>query len=226
MAIQRGPSKSITSGLVLYLDAANLTNYPGSGTTWTDLSGNNNHGTLTNGPTFSSANGGSIVFDGTDDYVTVANNSSLNATTQTINIWYNATTLPGRTATIIGKHDTAGSFNGYNVFAGNSCQIKAASGGGSTSVGLNDGTTSVWYFSTLTFSINGTATFYVNGVNTSSAACVNFTMSSNPLTIGRSLDSFWSVYTGRIAVVQVYNRVLTATEVLQNYNVTKSRFGL
>jgi hypothetical protein len=226
MAIQRGPSKSITSGLVLYLDAANPSSYPGSGTTWNDLSGNNNHGTLTNGPTFNSANGGSIVFDGTDDFVNVANAASLNATTQTINIWHNTTINPARTATIIGKHDTTGSFNGYNIFTQNSAQIKAASGGGATSVGTAGGTTSVWYFLTLTFSINGTATFYVNGVSNSSAACVNFTMSSNPLRIGRSPDSFWSVYTGRIAVVQVYNRVLTATEVLQNYNVTKSRFGL
>ena len=58
----------ITDGLVLCLDAANRQSYPGSGTVWTDLAGSNN-GTLTNGPTFSSANGGSIVFDGVDDFI-------------------------------------------------------------------------------------------------------------------------------------------------------------
>ena len=68
MSLSRGP-KIVTNGLVLYLDAANKKSYPGSGTTWTDLSGNNNTGTLTNGPTFDSNNGGSIVFDGTNDYV-------------------------------------------------------------------------------------------------------------------------------------------------------------
>ncbi len=68
----------ITNGLILELDAANRKSYPGSGTTWTDLSGNGNTGTLTNGPTFSSANGGSIVFDGVDDYVNCGNASSLN----------------------------------------------------------------------------------------------------------------------------------------------------
>ena len=65
-----GP-KIITNGLVLYLDAANRNSYPGSGTTCTDLSGNNNNFTLVNGPTFSSGNMGNIVFDGTDDYLLI-----------------------------------------------------------------------------------------------------------------------------------------------------------
>ena len=70
MAFIHSP-KIITDGLVLALDAGNTKSYPGSGTVWTDLSGNNNTGTLTNGPTFNAANGGSIVFDGTNDYVTL-----------------------------------------------------------------------------------------------------------------------------------------------------------
>ena len=77
MGIARGP-KIVTSGLVLALDAADKLSYPGSGTTWRDLSGNNNIGTLTNGPTFSGANMGSIVFDGTNDCVTLAINSLFN----------------------------------------------------------------------------------------------------------------------------------------------------
>ena len=64
----------VTSGLVLLLDAGDQASYPGSGTTWTDLSGNGNNGTLTSGPTYSSEDGGSLVFDGVDDYVT--NNST------------------------------------------------------------------------------------------------------------------------------------------------------
>ena len=68
MALNHGP-KLVTDGLVLWMDAADRTSYPGSGTTWTDLTRNGYNGTLTNGPTFSSANGGAIVLDGTDDYV-------------------------------------------------------------------------------------------------------------------------------------------------------------
>ena len=68
MSLNHSP-KIVTDGLVLCLDAASRKSYPGSGTTWFDRSGNGNNGTLTNGPTFSSDNGGSIVFDGTNDYV-------------------------------------------------------------------------------------------------------------------------------------------------------------
>jgi len=67
-----GP-KIITSGCVLSLDAADKLSYKGSGTSWYDLSGNNTTATLTNGPTFNAANMGSIVFDGTDDKVTISN---------------------------------------------------------------------------------------------------------------------------------------------------------
>ena len=70
MGVFAGPEIT-ESGLVLALDAGNLKSYPTTGTTWTDLSGRGNTGTLTNGPTYSSANGGSIVFDGVNDYVTV-----------------------------------------------------------------------------------------------------------------------------------------------------------
>ena len=68
MAIKHSP-RIVTDGLVLYLDAANTKSYPGSGTTWTDISGKSNNGTLTNGPTFDSGNKGTIVFDGSNDYV-------------------------------------------------------------------------------------------------------------------------------------------------------------
>jgi len=71
MSYSNGPT-IVTDGLVLALDAADKNSYPGSGTTWNDLAGSNN-GTLTNGPTFDSGNGGSIVFDGVDDYVNLSN---------------------------------------------------------------------------------------------------------------------------------------------------------
>ena len=79
MGISRGKS-IVTDGLILYLDAANKKSYPGSGTVWSDLSGNANTGTLTNGPTFDSSNNGSINFDGTDDLVECSSISSTNFT--------------------------------------------------------------------------------------------------------------------------------------------------
>jgi hypothetical protein len=67
MAFNYSP-KIVTDGLVLYLDAANPKSYPGTGTAWNDISRGGNNGTLVNGPTFDSTNGGSIVFDGVNDY--------------------------------------------------------------------------------------------------------------------------------------------------------------
>ena len=74
--LQGGPGSIVTDGLVLYLDAGNYLSYPGSGTTWTDLSSGGSNGTLTNGPTYSPDNAGSIVFDGVDDYAAVSCNLS------------------------------------------------------------------------------------------------------------------------------------------------------
>ena len=89
----------VTSGLVLALDAAERLSYPRTGTTWRDLSGNSNNGTLTNGPTFSAGNMGSIVFDGVDDYVNIANSTSLQvADTFTVCAWIYPTTLAARYA--------------------------------------------------------------------------------------------------------------------------------
>ena len=80
-----GGVNSTKTGLVFVLDAANPTSYVSGSTTWQDLSGNNNSGSLVNGPTFNSSNGGSIVFDGSNDYVEI---STVNASSQfTLNFW-------------------------------------------------------------------------------------------------------------------------------------------
>jgi hypothetical protein len=86
MAVNYSP-KIITDGLVLYLDAANTRSYPGSGTVWSDLSRGGNNGTLRNGPTFNSGNGGSIVFDGVNDYASFPNNTNLDNQKITMENW-------------------------------------------------------------------------------------------------------------------------------------------
>lgn len=93
MAIFKNNPPIVTNGLVLYLDAANRQSYPGSGTTWNDLSGKGNNGTLINGPTFSNDNGGSIVFDGVDDYGSLGNSLGNGFSQITVNAWVNTTSL-------------------------------------------------------------------------------------------------------------------------------------
>ena len=93
MAFNYSP-KVVTDGLVLYLDAANPKSYVSGSTTWGDLSRGGNNGTLVNGPTFDGGNGGSIVFDGVNDYGTVPTNPLLITTEFTKSIWFNIISLP------------------------------------------------------------------------------------------------------------------------------------
>ena len=227
MATKYSP-KTVTNGLVLSLDAANNKSYPKSGTTWSDLSGNGNNGTLTNGPTFNAGNQGGIVFDGSDDYVNISNTSILNNSSQTINIWFLYTSIPGNGVSVIGKHDSVGSQNGYNIglYGGVVfCQFKPSSNTDAGSVST-DMSANTWTFITLKFTIGSTLTLYKNGNKISTNALSSVSMTSQPIRIGRSVDTYWSALPGRVASVQIYSRELSDDEVLQNYNATKSRFGL
>ena len=228
MGIARGP-KIVTSGLVLALDAADKLSYRGSGTTWRDLSGNNNTGTLTNGPTFNAGNMGSIVFDGTDDYVAIANlflNTITNITLQGW-VYISSTSLKGPFVKV------GGGVNGYAIGVGGNDFDTS----GNQIIGIYPGVRWIltgnnygtgWKFFTLTLSTTSVPTFYLNG------ALIGSYPGTNPLTptsgayVGRNVGDELTVraFAGNIAITQIYNRELTATEILQNYNATKNRFGL
>jgi len=220
MALFRGP-KITTTGLVLALDAADKNSYPGSGTSWKDLSGNNNTGTLTNGPTFSAANMGNIVFDGTNDYIQCGNNTSIQLTIGTISAWMKTTTNDSTYRAIISKQYNYALFvrNGYLVTFdwGNSLER-------STSVNIIDGK---WKNVVMTFTDNtGTpsnnAVFYINGTAVLTST-IKLSSNSDNLLVGT--NAVTQEFNGNIGNVFVYNRSLSSTEVLQNYNATKSRFG-
>ena len=217
MATKYSP-KMVTDGLVLSLDAANTKSYPKSGTTWTDLSGNSNTGTLTNGPTFSAGNMGSIVFDGTNDYVNI---SSLITGNQSFSwgAWINPTATG--TPVLFGNVSNGLAMLSYWDSANN--KVRVGTYGNDR---LTSGTAippSTWGYTFWTW--NGTTlTSYTNGIADGTATGFSFNISNLYTTIGNSVNSQY--FTGRIAQTLVYNRALTATEILQNYNATKNRFGL
>jgi hypothetical protein len=234
MAIFRGP-KIVTSGLVLALDAADRNSYPRSGTTWTDLTGNGNNCTLVNSPTFNSSNGGSIVFNGTNQYGNVPNSTSLQvADTFTLCSWVYATTLAARYAIFSTRvNNPAGSWQleiGSTGVGSLSTNRIAFTGVGTWIAETFDNviSTNRWFHICLTKVNNATTggTFYING-----ASVVN--RQTNAYTISNNADAkriatstgLIELFPGNISNVQIYNRVLSATEVLQNYNATKSRFG-
>jgi len=215
--------KIITDGLVFYVDAANPKSYPGVGTTWSDLSKNTNNGTLTNGPTFDNANGGSIVFDGVNDYVNLGSNINL-TNNITYNTWIKTTSIVSH---LIGAYNNASPFPGWsvgigiNVTAGKICFW---SGGGwqegDISCNINQ-----WINVSVTFT-NGVISFYLNGVfksTTSSSLISSYT--GDKFLGGRANDGL-APFSGDMSIVQIYNRVLSVTEILQNYNATKTRYSL
>lgn len=214
-----------TDGLVLYLDAGNITSYSGSGTTWTDLSGNSNTGTLTNGPTYSSANSGIITFDGTNDYVNInSSNSLLSAAQGTVSVWFKYNSISANGNSVISKIDSFASNNGYNIYLYNNTiagEIKVSNTayGVTTSVSSN-----IWYNFTMTYSSNGFINAYLNGVKKGTYSLPSFSMTSQALKIGTGNDIYWGYFNGSVSNVQIYTKILTDTEVLKNYNIFAPRF--
>jgi hypothetical protein len=215
----------VTNGLVLNLDSANKDSYPGTGTTWTNLSGGGYNGTLQNGPTFlSNVNGGIFSFDGTDDYVTTSNTGMLTNGTGNFSygVWVNFQGKPTFGTIFENGLYTAGILiryygpdDGIQIYAQN-----AYYGVYSLTPSLN-----TWYY--LSFVRNGNfLDFYVNGIyQTALGFTANIFYDPN-LFIGTSQHATWQTFNGYIPVAQIYNRGLSATEVLQNYNAQKTRFGL
>lgn len=221
--------KLVTSGLVMYLDAGNPASYPGNGTTWNDLSGNGNSCTLVNGPGYSQEAIGNITFDGTNDYGEVAHSSSINLNSLTMCIWFKYASLPSSPgAMLIGKHNAAGSQNGW--------QIYITSGGGvvpslkaPTTENYIDGgilATNRWHNLTLTINSGASMIYYVNGAVIGSVAIPVTTTNTNPLRIADSLDTFWSVMGCSIGQVQIYNRALSAGEISSNFTALRGRYGV
>lgn len=220
----------VTNGLVLHLDAGNPASYPGSGTTWTDLSGNNNNGTLTNGPTYSSANGGSIVFDGVDDTVKCSSSQLINITNNfTTEIWYKTTGTRDKThllTTRLDAFDNIGQL-GYNL----------GSAGGSTwkltKYGIVDiflGTVpndTNWHSVCVTFSSTSGVSLYLDGSFVANSGNTNnLNVGSNIFIFGRGSESGTNHLIGNISNAKIYNRVLSATEITQNFNALRGRFGI
>jgi hypothetical protein len=233
--MHNGPN-IITDGLVLALDAANVKSYPTTGNTWKDLSGNGNNGTLLNGVGYNNGNGGSLVFDGVNDYVT--GSYFINAGSNfSVFAWVRPGAINIRNG-IVGNSYPYNSRQGFFLatatnYGGtlNTFFISIGSDVAFRTAANNSLTLNVWNY------IGGTVTnggqdikLYVNGIETSYRGGIlsagTITYSTNQFLIGGRYSASLEIFRGNIAGVQIYNKILTSTEVLQNYNATKSRFGL
>ena len=234
MAFSYSP-KVVVDGLVLYLDAANPYSYTSGSLNWNDLSRSQTSGSLINGPTFSSANNGSIVFDGTNDYVNCGTNSLITQASNTqftINIWVKKSAS--------NKDMSIGTYND-SILTGWFLQWFTND---TIYFGISPGSTKYnstvlnwqnqWYnlvgvFDGSLITDQNKGKIYVNSI-LSNVSNTNGMVTSIPantlnLTVG-GLTNYTSYSSGNISSVQIYNRALSAQEVLQNYNATKGRFGL
>jgi hypothetical protein len=223
MGLSHSP-RIVTDGLVLCLDAANRKSYPGSGTSWTDLSGLGNNGTLTNGPTFDANNNGSIVFDGTHDFVQCS--GSITVTAATFVCW-------------IRRNGTQGTYDGILFSRGTN--VTGINFQSSNQLGYhwNDAASTYNWASGLTIPdltwcmvavsvTSTTATAYLcqaSGITTATNIISHTSSVLNDIKLAQD-DTGGRFFTGNIAQVSLYNRALTAAEVQQNFNALRGRYGI
>jgi hypothetical protein len=229
----------VRNGLILYLDASQNLSYPRSGTTWRDLTTNNNNGTLTNGPVFNSLNQGSIVFDGVNDFVSIptpTNLLSFGTNPFTISLWIFPTYIWSGgfvSQTILSNYINYNfdyiSYFYLGLINSNSFnnQITILDSNGNFMLGY---TIPVNQWTNVVFTRNGNNfTSYRNGITQSTI--VNISNYSGVRTnkicggVGGTVNEIIS-FGGRLSQTLIYNRAITAAEVRQNYIATKSRFDL
>jgi hypothetical protein len=222
----------VTLGLVLHLDASNPASYPGSGTTWFDLSGGSNNGTLINGPTYNSDNGGSIVFDGTDDRVSSSNSIVVGNSPRTLEVWcrgtgadrvpLSLTTAASGTANAAFAVSAVSSslvniYGGTNPFDESSIPV---------SINFIDGN---WHQMLVTWDGNNPGTLLIYGDGVQVGTRTRSTGSAYNTTAGYIVGTWYDFnrfYSGNIANCKIYNRALSAAEVAQNFNALRGRFGI
>ena len=214
----------ISNGLVLYLDAANTRSYSGIGLTAYSISGIGSTGTLTNGPTYKTANGGSFVLDGTNDYIYAPVDTTLFTTQATMIIWLkNDVATPSSYQTGISGYFGAGGGNDHYPWADGTAYMSTFRNGriGPVTLSASIGRTSAHMLTVTTDATNWKLYQNTTLITTQSALSSIYLDNFN---IGTSSGTFY--YQGNIYVFMIYNRALSADEILQNYNAFKGRYGL
>jgi hypothetical protein len=216
----------VTNGLIVNLDAGNSLSYPGIGTTWNDLSGNNLNATLVNSPTYSSSNNGFFILNGTNQYISTPRLPSTGISTQSLtwSMWVNPS--------ITGGGDILNMQNGaYNMcpFWSTGQRFYAKVWQSADMPALSTYTVGTWYNLALKYDHSiTTTTFYINGISQGTAAgAYTGSGGDNFHYIGNSGSQGSNAYfNGRVSSLNVYSRALIDSEITQNFNALRGRFGV
>ena len=223
MSLYHSPQISL-DGLVLCLDAANPKSYPGSGTTWTDLSGNGNNGTL-NGAGYDNGSLGSLSFDGSDDYIII--NQTL-STPFTITGFVRYTDQAKTLNTFINTSPHTVLGISLNRLGGGQLYVYIGNGSGWVSAPAIISSTNMivnqWYQVSFTSTGSG-STLYLNG-NSVGTSIYSPSGWGSTYYLGTIIIAGGEYLKGNIATTQIYNRALTAQEIQQNFNALRGRFGI
>ena len=223
----------VINGLILDLDAAKLDSYPRTGTSWRDVSGNQNNGILINGPRFDSGNGGSIVFDGTNDYVNCGNSINLRISVGSISTWFKRTGDGTRVGEIF-IHNQSGisPFGGFEMYIDRTTKkigmtIRNSNNNAQSIISNSSITTGLWVNIVGVFD-GSTVSIYLNGTQDVNVISTISSLGSTTqvLGIGAAISDSTYNFKGNIAQTSIYNRALSSQEILQNYNAIKIRYGL
>jgi hypothetical protein len=212
---------------VLHLDAANVKSYPGAGTVWKDLSGNGNNGTLVNGVGFDSANNGSMVFDGIDDFASTQ--SILFSNEITLCSFFKFINLQTGERSLFRKE---GIFQlGFSNPSAGTIRNLIRTSGTSGWTGANDFNFPFvlgnWYYFCFSYK-SGDSNFYVNHDNIKNLTTItgNIVDNTYPIGIGARGTNSQLAINANISVSQIYNRALTDAEVRQNFESLRGRYGI
>jgi len=220
MGLAHSP-RIVTDSLVLCLDAANTKSYGGSGTAWTDLSGNGNNATL-NGVTYNSSDLGYLDFDGGSDYATVPSSSDWAfGQNGTIEQWVYVRGSNGNNRFYCTNNNTS-SLDAYLNSSGYTVYFHGGGVGTTSTIPTNQ-----WVHFLVTYN-SGTISVYFNGVSqslTGTTTGYNITNSASTLYIGRYVSSPYEL-NARMSVMKIYNKGFSAAEVTQNFNALRGRYGI
>lgn len=222
MSAYGGPS-IVSSGLVLNLDAGNIKSYPGSGTSWFDLSGNNNTMALINGTAFNSGNSGNIIFNGSNNYAQINTTNAFAFGTGDLSVFLWAKlTATSTWPCYISIGDGNANGNAIIFYRSHTDFTFRTWVGGSVRNSINTIALNLWYLLGVTRQ-SGIVYQYINGVLDGQFNSSGSIGNTDPTTLSKN---YYTYMTGNISTVQIHNRALSANEVAQNFNALRGRYGL